>query len=92
MRIPGQPQLLGLVTTAAVDPRPALTPLPAAPVRRQARCDSCDAPVAWGMTAGGKRCPYDVDEHGNKTTSHFGSCPHARSHSKKQPTAKKVAA
>lgn len=92
VRIPGQPQLLGLATPAAVDPRPDLTSLPVAPARPAARCRSCGAPVIWGVTAGGKPCPYDMDDQGNKTISHFGSCPDARSHSKKQPKKQAVAA
>ncbi len=48
------------------------------------QCRSCGAPIKWGRTAGGVRCPYDVDEAGQKTdVSHFTTCPNAKQHSKK---------
>ncbi len=89
---PGQPQLLGLATPAAVDPRPVMTPLPVAPAGTQARCRSCQTPVVWGETFAGKRCPYDVAAQGAATVSHFATCPNAKSHSKAQPKRWAVAA
>jgi hypothetical protein len=93
LRIPGQPQLLGLATAAPVDPRPDLTPLPvAAPSTRVARCDECDAPIVWGRTANNKPCPYDADAQGNKTeVSHFSTCTNPKRFSKTKPAKKKVA-
>lgn len=36
-------------------------------------CRSCNAPVVWGETPGGKRAPFDPDG-----ANHFISCPDAR--------------
>lgn len=36
-------------------------------------CRSCNAPVVWGETPGGKRAPFDPDG-----TNHFVSCPDRR--------------
>ncbi len=46
------------------------------------KCRSCQAEVLWGLTANGKRCPYDSNGE-----SHFRSCPDARTWGKpRQPT------
>jgi hypothetical protein len=42
-------------------------------------CRSCGAPITWGLTAAGKRCPFNPDG-----TSHFGTCPDAKTWTKKQ--------
>ena len=48
------------------------------------QCTSCGAPIKWALTATGARCPYDVNEAGQKTdVSHFRTCPNAKQHSKK---------
>lgn len=51
------------------------------------RCRSCQAPVWWGLTKNGKRCPFDYDlVTGQPTeTSHFTTCPQARTWTKRQP-------
>jgi hypothetical protein len=41
-------------------------------------CRSCGAPLIWGETAAGKKCPFNPDG-----TSHFATCPDARSWSRK---------
>ena len=46
-------------------------------------CRSCHAPVYWGFTEKGKRCPYDVVDGTATRTSHFTTCPQAQAWSKK---------
>lgn len=47
-------------------------------------CRSCNAPVYWGFTARGKRCPFNVGEDGVATEiSHFTTCPQAGRWSKR---------
>ncbi len=41
-------------------------------------CKSCKAPVVWGVTASGQRCPFDVVDGVATETSHFRTCPHAK--------------
>lgn len=41
-------------------------------------CRSCHAEIAWGLTAKGKRMPYNLDG-----SSHFGTCPEAAQWSRK---------
>lgn len=58
---------------------------PSAPIQH---CRSCGAPVWWGRTAAGKRCPFDVMrqegfEAGDVSEvrtpiTHFSTCPQAR--------------
>lgn len=43
-------------------------------MNEQTRCRSCQEPVAWGETAGGKRAPFNVSDGQN----HFVSCPQKR--------------
>jgi hypothetical protein len=42
-------------------------------------CRSCGRPIYWGVTATGKRCPYDVVDGVATTVSHFATCPDANS-------------
>ena len=55
------------------------------------RCRSCGAPIWWGVTAGGRRCPFDVHLAETSWTrgaaertaiTHFSTCPDARGWSK----------
>lgn len=52
-------------------------------------CSSCDAPIVWGETANGKRCPFSVallvkDKDGRwMMGTHFADCPFAKGHSKR---------
>jgi hypothetical protein len=46
-------------------------------------CRSCRAPVYWGFTKNGKRCPFDVVKGQPTETSHFATCPDAKTWSKK---------
>ena len=39
----------------------------------QGTCRSCGAPITWGLTKNGKRCPFNADG-----ASHFGTCPQAK--------------
>ena len=42
-------------------------------------CRVCGKPVYFGLTAKGKRCPYDVDDQGAPTrVSHFTTCEQVR--------------
>lgn len=42
----------------------------------EGRCRSCQAPIYWIQTMGGKRMPVDVPEAaGADTVSHFSTCP-----------------
>jgi hypothetical protein len=46
-------------------------------------CRSCRAPVYWGYTAKGKRCPYDVVDGAATEISHFATCPQAKQWTKR---------
>lgn len=48
------------------------------------QCQSCKAPIYWGLTANGKRCPYNVIEGRATNESHFKTCPNSSDHSKKR--------
>lgn len=48
------------------------------------KCRSCGAPVIWGYTKAGKRCPFDPDG-----TSHFATCPQAKTWTKPLTVGKK---
>lgn len=50
-----------------------------------ARCNSCQAPIWWGETAAGKRCPFNWDLVTATPTneSHFRTCKDAKRWSKK---------
>jgi hypothetical protein len=37
-------------------------------------CRSCGQPIAFGWTAAGKKCPYDVVDGKVTMTSHFATC------------------
>jgi hypothetical protein len=47
------------------------------------QCRSCQAPIWWGRTRNNKPCPYDVIDGQPTLESHFGSCPHSKTWSKK---------
>ena len=54
------------------------------------RCRSCAAPIWWGTTARGKRCPFDVytldsGDVAASNTSHFRTCKDARSWTRSTP-------
>lgn len=51
--------------------------------REVAHCRSCNAPVWWGETAAGKRCPFDVIDGARTQQSHFATCPQAVGWSKR---------
>lgn len=51
------------------------------------RCRSCDAPIVWGLTRSGKRCPFDVVDGRRTETSHFTTCPQAKTWSKRNTKA-----
>ena len=58
------------------------------------RCRSCAAPIWWGTTAKGKRCPFDVHTLDSvdvvaSNTSHFRTCKDARDWTRK-PTAREA--
>jgi hypothetical protein len=40
----------------------------------EARCRSCQEPITWGETDGGKRAPFNVSDGQN----HFITCPDRR--------------
>jgi ssDNA-binding Zn-finger/Zn-ribbon topoisomerase 1 len=44
--------------------------------------EAAPAPVVWGRTRQGKRCPYNVVEGQPTQESHFLNCPHSRAWSK----------
>lgn len=52
-------------------------------------CSSCDAPIVWGETANGKRCPFSVallvkDKEGRwMMGTHFADCPNPERHRKR---------
>lgn len=52
-------------------------------------CSSCGAPIVWGETAGGKRCPFSVallvkDKNGRwMMGTHFADCPNPERHRKR---------
>lgn len=52
-------------------------------------CTSCGAPIVWGETANGKRCPFSVallvkDKDGRwMMGTHFADCPNAGGHRKR---------
>jgi hypothetical protein len=47
----------------------------AAPVTR---CKVCGAPMWWGLTKAGKRCPFDVTGGVRTAVTHFSTCPEVR--------------
>lgn len=59
---------------------------PAQPLAVQAaapgtdRCRSCNAPIVWGETEGGKRAPFNADG-----VNHFVTCPDGRAWRKGDP-------
>lgn len=62
--------------TTVTDPKTGVTAL-------VKPCKSCNAPVYWGFTAKGKRCPYDVVDGEATEASHFTTCPQANGWSKR---------
>jgi len=47
------------------------------------QCRSCRALIYWGFTASGKSCPFNVEDGAPTTISHFTTCPHAKTWSKR---------
>ena len=41
-------------------------------------CKLCGAPMYFGYTDKGKRCPYDIVDGVPTRTSHFTTCPNVR--------------
>jgi hypothetical protein len=62
---------------SVIDPRDGLAAI-------VMRCRSCGADVYMGLTAKGKRCPFNVVDGEATTESHFRTCPQAGSWSKKK--------
>lgn len=52
------------------------------------RCRSCQAPIVWRKTPGGKYQPMDFDLLTGKPTdvSHFATCPQADAWRKREPS------
>lgn len=48
-----------------------------AQLTQNGQCKSCNAPISWGKTDGGKNHPYNLNG-----TSHFETCPNAKQHRK----------
>lgn len=59
--------------------QPVLFTIPAGTPMRA--CRSCNDPIAWIVTASGKKMPCNPDG-----TSHFSTCPDAAAHRKPRPT------
>lgn len=53
------------------------------PVIQIKHCQSCGAPISWGFTVKGARCPFDVVDGRPTQQSHFESCPDAAQWSKR---------
>jgi len=47
-------------------------------------CRSCNRPVFFGLTAAGKRCPYDVVDGEPTGESHFRTCTEPQKWSRKK--------
>lgn len=42
------------------------------------RCKACPALIWWGLTAAGKRNPFDVVDGQPTAVTHFSTCPNVR--------------
>ena len=68
---------------------PPAVGIPFNPDNKIVQCDSCDAPIQWGVTDNGKRCPFSLQllvkakDGRYMIGSHFLDCPDARKHSRK---------
>ena len=62
--------------TTVADPRTGVQ-------RLVVTCRSCGAEMYFGVTAKGRRCPFDIQDGEPTETSHFTSCPQARAWSRK---------
>lgn len=53
---------------------------------RVAKCKSCGAPIKWGRTSAGRKCPVDAEpeELSGVFESHFVTCPNADEHRAKE--------